>query len=377
MRTAIKGLLLRPRSLILQPETLCNLDCGYCYLPFRHERNTMPISVARAVADSIRPWVAYGTVDLCWHGGEPLATGRDHLGKLIGEFAGLDVKHGVQTNATLIDSAWCDFFAERDMYVGVSVDGWSSDNANRVDRAMRPAYDRIMRGIELLRAHGHDVFAIAVVSNPSPERARRLYSFAVEAGITSLGVNIEEREGVNASVGAHDRQLVEGFWSELLRAWKANPVTRVRELDRVLGYVRAVLESDEEIRRERPFIDPLPTVAYDGSVTLISPELAGFSSDEGNFSSGNVLDKTLSEIIKRSVANTPWISDFSRGVDGCEQACPYFAFCGGGHPANRYFEQGRMSGTETDYCRNSKIALFEGVMHVVQLDPVGAPNPEP
>ncbi|MBM7776195.1 uncharacterized protein JOD54_006399 [Actinokineospora baliensis] len=283
----------------------------------------------------------------------------------------------MQTNATLIDKAWCDFFSEHDMYVGVSVDGWASDNTNRVDRGMRPAYDRIMRGIELLRSHGHEVFAIAVVSDPSPERARRLYSFAVDAGITSLGVNIEEQEGVNSSVRAHDRQSVEEFWSELLCAWKANPATRVRELDRALGYIREVMESDTGIRRERPFIDPLPTVAYDGSVTLISPELAGFSSDDGSFSSGNVLTDTLSEIIERSAADTPWISAFSRGVDGCERTCPYFDFCGGGHPANRYFEQGRMSGTETDYCRNSKIALFEGVLQGVQLDPVGTSNPEP
>ncbi|SDD78659.1 cyclophane-forming radical SAM peptide maturase AmcB [Actinokineospora iranica] len=374
MRITKEALFLRPRSVILQPETLCNLDCGYCYLPFRHARNTMPVPVARSVAQSIRPWTTYGTVDVCWHGGEPLATGRTHLAKLIDTFAGLDVKHGVQTNATLIDDAWCDFFAERDMYVGVSIDGAESDNTNRVDRRGKPVYDRVMRAIQLLRAYGHDLYVIAVVSDPTPDRARCLYSFATSVGIKSLGVNIEEQEGANARASVHDRKSVEGFWSELTRAWRANPVTRVREVDRVLSYVREVLGGSTGVRRERPFIDPLPTVAHDGSVTLISPELAGFRSTQGCFSSGNILTDSLGDIIERSAAKTPWISAFARGVDGCERTCPYFAFCGGGHPANRYFEQGRMSGTETEYCRNSKIALMEGVLQVAQLDPVGRPN---
>lgn len=364
------GTFLLPKSVIVQPETLCNLDCGYCYLPFRHERNTMPVAVARAVAESVRPWTEYAVVDVCWHGGEPLATGRVHLGRLMDAFAGLDVKHGIQTNATLIDDAWCEFFTERNMYVGVSIDGGPSDNANRVDRRGAAAYEKAMRGIRLLIDYGHEVYAIAVVSDPTPERARRLYSFAVESGISELGVNIEEQEGVNATENAHDRETVIAFWAELMTAWAENPVIRLRELGRTLAYVDAILKDPGSARRKAPFLDPLPTIAYDGSVTLISPELAGFSNPHGSFSSGNVLQTSLDEIISRATG-VPWITELSRGVDACRSTCPYFDFCGGGQPANRHFEHGRMDVTETDYCRNSKIALLEGVLQVVQPDAVG------
>jgi uncharacterized protein len=30
---------------VLQPTTLCNLDCPYCYLPFRKKRLEMPVEV--------------------------------------------------------------------------------------------------------------------------------------------------------------------------------------------------------------------------------------------------------------------------------------------------------------------------------------------
>ncbi len=33
------------------------------------------------------------------------------------------VKHSVQTNAALLDDAWCDFLLEHDVHVGVSIDG--------------------------------------------------------------------------------------------------------------------------------------------------------------------------------------------------------------------------------------------------------------
>jgi uncharacterized protein len=364
-------LFLRPGSVIMQPETLCNLDCTYCYLPFRHERNTMPLAVAQAVAASVSSWTASKTVEVCWHGGEPLATGRLHLGRLMDAFAGIDVKHVIQTNATLIDEAWCEFFAERDVHVGVSIDGPPADNASRIDRRRMPTQAKALRGIELLQAHGHAVHAIAVVSDPTPERARRLYDFAAQCGIAHLGVNIEEQEGVNVATNAHHQDAVTDFWTTLAAHWRANPVVRIREVERALGYASAVLRHDNTTRRAGALIDPLPTVGYDGSVTLISPELAGFSSDRGAFSSGNVLEDSLDEIIERSASEDSWISEFSRGVETCKHTCQYFDFCGGGHPANRYFEHGRFDGTTTNYCRNSKISLLEGVLRLDQSENTG------
>lgn len=64
----------------------------------------------------------------------------------------------------------------------------------------------------------------------------------------------------------------------------------------------------------------------------------------------------------RTGMRAAWVREYQRGIAECRATCPYFAFCGGGHPSNRYFELGRMDGTETDYCRNSKIALIEGIM---------------
>ena len=94
---------------------------------------------------------------------------------------------------------------------------------------------------------------------------------------------------------------------------------------------------------------------------VLSPELAGFTDPRyGDFSSGNVLATPLATSWRR--AGHDWVGEFLAGVEACRASCAYFGFCGGGHAANRYFEQGRFDGTETEHCRNSKIRLLEGVL---------------
>ena len=151
------------------------------------------------------------------------------------------------------------------------------------------------------------------------------------------------------------------FWAELVTAWRRDPRIHLREVEWSLRYLAAVLDgSADELLPRR--LDPIPTIAQDGSVVLLSPELAGFSDPRyGDFTSGNVLTTGLGEIIARSAA-TPWIAEFVGAVESCRSTCPYFGFCGGAHAANRYFEHGRFDVTATDHCRNSKIRLLEGVL---------------
>ncbi|MFB9234839.1 cyclophane-forming radical SAM peptide maturase AmcB [Plantactinospora siamensis] len=356
----MRGLAAVPAYVVMQPTTLCNLDCAYCYLPLRGTDRRMPVAVAAAVAESVNRWAADGRFSVVWHGGEPLAAGRRHLTALFAPFAG-SVEHHVQTNATLIDDDWCEFFVEHQVRVSVSVDGPRARNADRTSRAGRPAYDRIQRGIAALRRHDIPFSALCVVSRPEPGLATELYEYFLDLGCSVLGINIEETEGVNTRSNAHPAGLVRGFWAELVAAWRRDPRIHLREVEWSLRYAGAVLDdtADELLPRR---LDPIPTIADDGSVVLLSPELAGFSDPRyGDFSSGNVLSTPLPEILA-ACPDTPWVAEFLRGVEACRSGCAYFGFCGGGHAANRYFEHGRFDGTETEHCRNSKIRLLEGVL---------------
>lgn len=358
----MRGINTVPSYVILQPTTLCNLDCSYCYLPHRAHDRRMPVAVAEAVAATVNDWAAaVDRFSVVWHGGEPLAAGRDHLAALMAPFAG--VEHHIQTNATLIDDAWCEFFRQHSVRIGLSIDGPREYTAQRVLRNGNPAYDRIVRGIQTLRRHGLDFAVLCVVSDPRPGVATDLYEFFGELGCSVLGVNIEEQEGLNRRSNAHDGDAVRAFWSELTSAWRRDPRMEVREVEWALRYAGAVLAGSADSLLPRRH-DPIPTIAADGRVVLLSPELAGFTSEAyGDFTSGSVLATPLHEIVA-SAAQRPdgWIAEYLAGVEACRATCPYFGFCGGAHAANRYFEQGRFDGTETQHCRNSKIFLLEGVL---------------
>ena len=358
--SGMRGIATVPSYVVMQPTTLCNLDCAYCYLPFRAVDRRMPVSVATAVAAQVDGWARAGRFSVVWHGGEPLAAGRDHLAALLAPF-GSSVEHHVQTNATLIDDAWCEFFATHQVRVSISVDGPPERNVDRMTRGGRPAYDRIMAGVEALRRNGIGFSALCVVTRPEPGLATELYDYFLDLGCDVLGINIEELEGVNTRDNNHPARAVTGFWAELVAAWRRTPRIHLREIEWSLRYAAAVLDdtADELLPRQ---LDPIPTIGHDGSVVLLSPELAGFSNPHyGDFTSGNVLETPLADILANATA-TPWVAEFLTGIEACRAQCPYFGFCGGGHAANRYFEHGCFDGTETNHCRNSKIRLLEGVL---------------
>src|SRR5256714_3154181 len=87
--TGMRGIAPVPSYVIMQPTTLCNLDCTYCYLPFRAADRRMPVRVAEAVAESVNAWAPLvPRFSVVWHGGGTLAARRGHPAPLVGPLAG-------------------------------------------------------------------------------------------------------------------------------------------------------------------------------------------------------------------------------------------------------------------------------------------------
>jgi uncharacterized protein len=130
--------------LVIQPTPFCNIDCRYCYLP---HRNSKAVVAQQTLANLFSQVFASGWVRDClsvvWHAGEPTVL---PIGFYCDAFrmidrlkpADLTVAHSFQTNGTLIDEAWCAFFGEERVNVGVSVDGPKHlHDRNRLTRSGR------------------------------------------------------------------------------------------------------------------------------------------------------------------------------------------------------------------------------------------------
>jgi uncharacterized protein len=350
-------------TVVLQPTTFCPWACDYCYLPTKDQRLTMDVKVARAVVESICDQDSPGCVEVVWHGGEPLAAGLERFISLLEPFERLRgagrVRHAIQTGAGLITPGWCELFADYGFTVGVSIDGPEWANVQRHDRSGRAAYDRIMRGIATLRLHGIDFSAIAVVTPATVRRSDELAEFFETLGCTHVGFNIEEHEGANdtrpgvSSAGARE------FWGALLRRRAAGSALRVRELDRLFSFLRECRSNPSPWSGH--LYEPIPTVAWNGTTVLLSPELAGVHAPEySDFGLGNVLDEPLPAMLA-SAHRARYVDEFTQALGACAADCEFYAFCLGAQAGNRYFEHATFAATETAYCRNTRQALVHAL----------------
>src|SRR5262249_7350784 len=95
-------------------------------------------------------------------------------------------------------------------------------------------------------------------------------------------------------------------------------------------------------------------VDCEGNFSTHSPQPLGISrARHGSFALGNVARDRLEDVIASEHFRL-LEEEIARGVEMCRQQCPYFPYCGGSAPANKFFENGTFASTETLSCRLQK-----------------------
>ncbi len=175
---------------------VCNLDCKYCF--YLEKEKLYPNTAGRggwtmsdAVLESyVRRYIAaqpVPVVNFAWQGGEPTLLGIDFFRRVV-EFQqryanGKRVENSLQTNGVLLDDQWGEFLSANRFLVGVSIDGPRGiHNRYRVDRAGAPTFDKVVRGIEVLKKHGVEFNTLTVVQRDNSRYPREVYRFLKEVG---------------------------------------------------------------------------------------------------------------------------------------------------------------------------------------------------
>lgn len=374
------------RLLILQPTPFCNLDCSYCYLPGRSRTDRMTVATARRAAERLRAdGLAGEALTVVWHAGEPLAVPRAFYEEAFAAIAealgpGCRVTHAIQTNATLIDDAWCELFVRHRVRVGVSVDGPAAlHDAHRRTRDGRGSHARVLRGLARLRAHGLAPHAIAVVTSATLEAPDAFFDFFVEQGIHELGCNFDEAEGEHAHSSLEGHEAAHAAFLERLleRSLAGGSRLVVRELAAALHRVAEPLPRFDAGTfgqgsewPDNAQVQPLAlvTVAWNGDFGSYSPELLGQCDESfGNFVLGNVEREGYVEALASAHSVRLWRA-IAAGVAACKQRCAYFDLCGGGAPVNKLAEHGRLDGAETLYCRSMVQRPLQAVLRRLEAE---------
>jgi uncharacterized protein len=362
--------------LILQPSPFCNIDCDYCYLADRGSTKKMSLEVLHKTLDRVfESGMVGGQLSLVWHAGEPLAVPLAYYEEAFRQIAAWGIPegkivHNFQTNGTLINDAWCEFFLKNNCSVGVSVDGPAHiHDKHRKDRAGKGTHDKVMRGIEFLKKHKVPFHAIAVITADALDQPDEVFNFFKDNEIRSVGFNIEEQEGINqiASVGGavSTSGRIEKFLRRSYELQKGSKgAVTIREFDRAFQALARTEEMDKEVmdHNDQSMAFGIVSIDWQGNISTFSPELLGGKSVKyGDFSWGNTMTDSLMSI-KQNPGFIRIAEEIQEGMKMCQQSCQYFAYCGGGAPSNKYYENGSFASGETMYCRHTVQLPFDIVL---------------
>jgi uncharacterized protein len=315
---------------------------------------------------------------LLWHAGEPLVlpvSFYETAAELLHRHnaAGLPILQSFQTNATLLDADWCAFLRRPGVHLGVSVDGPDFlHDRHRRTRQGRGTLGRVLRGIGLLHEHGIAFEVITVLTADSLGYPDELFDFYQENGIRSVAFNVEEVEGPHTASSLQRAGTPERFRRFLTRfvrlARSADPPLVVREFETSATALLAARRYGVGARTQENRPWAIVNVDCEGRFSTYSPELLGVTSrTHGGFALGDVATDSL-ETVQASPRFRRLEDEIGAGVEMCRQTCRYFPFCGGGPPANKYFENGTFVSTETLFCRLHKKVCLDVTLALLEQD---------
>ena len=188
----------KPLYVMLKPTGAhCNLACKYCY--YLEKNKLYPTAQRHLMSNEMleqftREYIEAQTMNqvlFTWHGGEPLLRSIDFYRKALSlqqKYAGgRRIDNVIQTNGTLLTDEWCEFFAQNHWLVGISIDGPQPYHDHyRLTAAGKPSWKKVMQGIKLLKKHGVEWNAMAVVNAYNANHPLEFYRFFKENGCQFL-----------------------------------------------------------------------------------------------------------------------------------------------------------------------------------------------
>ena len=177
-------------SFLIKPASSnCNLRCTYCFyhdVSANREQADYGIMSETTMNEMINKVFdemdEEGHVTFAFQGGEPTVAGLPYFKRFVNKVnqarKSVSIHYAIQTNGTLIDDEWCEFFHEHNFLVGVSLDGYESNtNLFRYDAKGKGVYFKIMQGIKLLRKHHVDFNVLTVLSERLAKHPEALYNY--------------------------------------------------------------------------------------------------------------------------------------------------------------------------------------------------------
>ncbi len=274
-------------------------------------------------------------IKFLWHGGEPLLAGIDFFKcaiKLQEEFnqRGIKIKNSIQTNATLIDRQWAQFFAENDFKVGTSLDG--PTDIHSICRGDN--FDKVTRGIRYIQESGKDVGIVITISKYNVDFPERIWKEVIENKkiATSFEANVCSSTEISNHVPDMGKAL--DFWTQLFDLWLAKDDTAIHiKTFRVL--LRFLLGGNAgDCAFEYNKCNQFAAIDEKGDVYVCNRFMKREIAYLGNILEHNLREIVLSEKAKNLYHQIACVKEECR-------SCEWLMCCGGGCAFQRWVHTGR------------------------------------
>lgn len=354
-------------------------------------KSKMPIELAlKLLHELVKESLLAPELVVVWHSGEPLTLPPSYYAEAIeaitnycrDEAPTVSVSFDIQTNATLINDEWCDFFEKYSsiLNLGVSCDGPEElHDLFRLDRKGRSTFESTLRGMNKLDQRGLVYNVIAVVTRRTLLSPVAFIDFFYQRrqSLTDFHFNILASplpgvSGGDLGYSVEDRKLFSQFYSQLLEFWQSKNSDEdefsIRNFSQTFERLSMcdlpdapshVVETSAPLRSLNMDSNGNITTFYAG--LDIGTEVNRYGDGEG-LGLGNIKQKSLADML-RSAKLATMAKDFERSHELCASSCEYYSVCPGGFELIQWSSQGSAKDvTETVECIIHVKALTDAVL---------------
>ncbi len=337
------------------------MACRYCDADiYSHKRISFEL-LAHLVKKALKTGAE---VNFVWHGGEPLLLGREFYRKAVWlqqrfKLPEQHITNSLQTNGTLLDDAWLDFFDQAGFSIGLSLDGPAqSHDKQRVLAKGAGSFEKVMRAARLMQERNREFGVLAVVTEDTIRLgAKELFRFFVDNGLKKFDL-LCQHPAINVGRGEYiPRHAHSRFLREVFDLWLAedDPEICIREFDSILRRL---------IGGQHTFC--VLAGGCIGKYYAIDPDGSIFHCDEfmfdPNYNLGNIRTTDF-----RELQNTDKFQYLNRENNENIRAldCPWISICNGGCPKDRYIN--RIFGVKDRCCGFAE--LIEHILSRLEENP--------
>lgn len=322
----------------------CNLHCTYCYYLGKKSlyRGTKPLLMTGVILENyiIQHIKASNEqiISFSWHGGEPLLAGIDFFRKIIAlqkkhQPAGKKIINGIQTNGTLLNENWCNFFVSENFNVGISIDGPEKmHDLLRRTGANGSTFMKVLSGYELLQKSGIQPEILCVVSAGNVKYPDEVYNFFRQLNASYITfLPLVERLPGSVTEVTRDSVPSEEFGRFLCKVfdeWVEKDIGSVK-IQIFEEAARVAFNQDHTLCIFKVNCGRVPVLEHNGDF---------YSCDhyvDSDHLLGNITDKSLSNLLD-SADQQAFGSLKSNALPKFCRECDVLAMCNGECPKNRF-----------------------------------------